>query len=662
MSRALVLGNGQILVNLDERAQVRDFYFPHVGLENQLGGRYVHRVGAFVDGELAWTSDAGWQLEVNYEPETFVSKITAVHARLAISLIFTDVVYNEKNIFVRKVVVKNLSNQAREIKIFFAHQFELYESHMAHTAYFDPANHALIHYRNQRAFLINAKLEGNDFDDYSTGVFGSEGKEGTHVDALDGQLSQNPIEHGRADSALGLTDSYQAGEEKILYYWLTVGHSITEVIALNNYVIENGAGHLVATTRDFWKAWVTRQAWTFHGLDASIVQLFQCSLFIIRAHADSAGGIIASSDSQILQHGKDTYNYVWPRDAAVSAIALARAGDLTVARRFFAFCHDVLGEGEYFMHKYSPDKSLGSSWHPWLRAGKPELPIQEDETALVLIGLWQYYQVSKDIEFIEEIYNSLIKKTADFMATYRDEKTGLPKGSYNLWEEQFGVSTFTASAVAGALRVASHFAELLGKVKSARIYDKTASEIQTAIMRELYDDKRGCFYQHLASAGQDTSAKKSEIIDASSFYGPMIFGILPIGDEKLARAFQVTQTALTCKTATGGVARYQDDKYYKTSNLATGNPWFVTTLWLAQYQIKLAKSEADLQVVKETLDWVVRHASPAGLLAEQLDPATGQALSVSPLVWSHAEFVSTVIHYLDKLEELGVCKACNPVY
>ena len=39
------------------------------------------------------------------------------------------------------------------------------------------------------------------------------------------------------------------------------------------------------------------------------------------------------------------------------------------------------------MHKYRPDKSLGSSWHPWVRNGKPELPIQEDETALVIYAL-----------------------------------------------------------------------------------------------------------------------------------------------------------------------------------------------------------------------------------------------------------------------------------
>ena len=51
----------------------------------------------------------------------------------------------------------------------------------------------------------------------------------------------------------------------------------------------------------------------------------------------------------------------------------------------------------------------------------------------------------------------------------------------------------------------------------------------------------------------------------------------------------------------------------------------------------------------------------SGMMSEQLDPQTGEQISASPLVWSHAEFVHTVIDYLEKLEEMGICVACNPV-
>ena len=39
------------------------------------------------------------------------------------------------------------------------------------------------------------------------------------------------------------------------------------------------------------------------------------------------------------------------------------------------------------MHKYNPDGSVGSSWHPWCGSdGLLQLPIQEDETALTLFA------------------------------------------------------------------------------------------------------------------------------------------------------------------------------------------------------------------------------------------------------------------------------------
>jgi len=52
------------------------------------------------------------------------------------------------------------------------------------------------------------------------------------------------------------------------------------------------------------------------------------------------------------------------------------------------------------------------------------------------------------------------------------------------------------------------------------------------------------------------------------------------------------------------------------------------------------------------IDWAVRHKLPGGLLSEQLDPHTGAPLSVSPLTWSHAEFIVTVDEYCRAADRL----------
>lgn len=661
MPKSLSLGNGNILVCTDKYAQVRDFYFPYVGLENHVGGHYTHRVGVYADHQLNWFGHPNWSIDIGLAKESLVGETNVRNHSLGVTLKFTDTVYNEKNIFLRGVDITNDSDRARTIKLFFAHEFEIYESHRGDTAYFDPIHHALIHYNGKRVFLINGLSEKGSFDDYTAGIFKIEGREGSFKDAEDGQLSKNLIEHGPSDSVVGFYAELGPHETKTIHYWVVAAESIKEALVLNSYVLEKRPEHMIRTTRDYWRAWVNKYNFSFYGLTEEQVSLFKKSLFIIRSHTDNRGAIIASGDSDMLQNGRDTYSYMWPRDGAFSARALDMAGDFNVAERFFGFCDHVIAEDGYFMHKYRPDESLGSSWHPWMKNGKIELPIQEDETALVLISLWQHYRESKDLEFIEKVYNSLVKKAADFMVGYRDPRTRLPKASYDLWEEKFGIHTFTASSVYAALTCAAKFAKLLGKEKSEFIYTTAAFEIKQAILTYLFDDTQGYFVK-MINVKEDGTIEYDHTLDMSSLYGVFAFGVLDIDDPRLARMVKVVDERITVKTEVGGIARYEGDIYFRSADGVPGNPWFITTLWLAQYYIARAKKEEDFEPAHKILSWVVKHSAHSGVLSEQLHPYTGEQLSATPLTWSHSEYVLTVLLYLERLEQLGICLKCNPLY
>jgi GH15 family glucan-1,4-alpha-glucosidase len=110
---------------------------------------------------------------------------------------------------------------------------------------------------------------------------------------------------------------------------------------------------------------------------------------------------------------------------------------------------------------------------------------------------------------------------------------------------------------------------------------------------------------------------------------------------------------LTVRTAVGGVARYAGDTYYRCSDdvdKVPGNPWFICTLWLAQWRIARAATMDQLTQALPILDWVADRALASGVLAEQVHPVTNAPLSVSPLTWSHATLVAVVIAYNQKLE------------
>ena len=70
------------------------------------------------------------------------------------------------------------------------------------------------------------------------------------------------------------------------------------------------------------------------------------------------------------------------------------------AKRFFSFCNDIIHPDGYMMHKYQPDRAIGSTWHPLLHGNHKELAIQEDETAIVVFMIGEFFDYCGDEEFV----------------------------------------------------------------------------------------------------------------------------------------------------------------------------------------------------------------------------------------------------------------------
>jgi GH15 family glucan-1,4-alpha-glucosidase len=372
-----------------------------------------------------------------------------------------------------------------------------------------------------------------------------------------------------------------------------------------------------------------------------------------------------------MHFARDTYSYVWPRDGALVAHALDMAGYPDTTRKFFQFCADVITPAGYLLHKYNPDKSLASSWHPWvgqptgpgqgqLVLGRPQLPIQEDETALVVWAMWRHFQRYRDIDAVKPLYGRLVRKAADFMVSYREPHTQLPAPSYDLWEERRGIFTFTCAAVVGGLKAASAFASAFGDEEHAQRYGTAAHEIKAAMDAHLWRPDLGRFAR-MINVREDGSLEVDAVIDAS-LYGCFAFGTYAPEDSKVEATMKAVRDRLWVKTAVGGVARYENDYYHAVSQdkqNVPGNPWFICTLWLALHQIAKAKSAEELKEALQILEWVDSRKLPSGVLAEQVNPYTNAPISVSPLTWSHATLVEVVQSYLEKREAVERCPTCG---
>jgi GH15 family glucan-1,4-alpha-glucosidase len=648
LPREIVLSNGRVFVALDTQMAVRDFFYPSVGLENHLVGHYS-KLGIWVNRRFSWINE-NWDVRMKYLPETLVSKCTARNQDADLKLEVNDAVHSFLDVYLRKFVINNIGDEKREVRVFFSHDFHIYGKGTGDTAMYEPTLNSIVHYKGKRYFLIDGITDQeHGIYQFATGQKESFEKEGTWRDAEDGELQGNPIAQGYVDSAVSFKLEIEPDSANTLYYWIACGKNMEEVKNIDSIVRRAGVEQLLLETENYWSAWCNKKNIDLAKLPRTVARLFKESLLVMRSHVDNGGGIVSSCDSDLLQFNRDTYSYVWPRDGAIITMAFDMAGFPEVARMFFRFCDKTVNQSGYFSHKYMTDGSIGSSWHPLIdSSGKIQLPIQEDETALVLIALYKHFQRYGDLEFISKVYPKLIFNTAEFLLNHRDPSTGLPKPSFDIWEEKAGVFTSTVSTVISALQSAAGFAKVFFDIERQEKLAEAATEMKKAMLTKLYDTKAQRFKKAIYPTGI------SDLTVDSSLSFVFITGALSPFSDEVRNSMNSVIDNLWTKTNTGGVARYENDEYHRVTRETPGNPWFVCTLWLARWYIATARSIEDLSRGLNLLNWTAKHASPSGILAEQIDPYTGSPISVSPLIWSHAEFVIAVCEYIEKQKELSL--------
>jgi GH15 family glucan-1,4-alpha-glucosidase len=202
---------------------------------------------------------------------------------------------------------------------------------------------------------------------------------------------------------------------------------------------------------------------------------------------------------------------------------------------------------------------------------------------------------------------------------------------------------------------AARFSEVLDKRNHMREFAAAAAAVKEATLKYLYDSELGAFVR--TAIVQNGQLVLDRTVDSSSLFGLWYFGMLDQSDPLFQSTLLQTQQRLTNPGQVGGFIRYEHDRYFRSGELP--NPWFITTLWDAQRRLSQPEvSSADLDAVKHTLEWVTKYLSPSGVLAEQLGE-NAELLSATPLVWSHAVWIETVLQYIKVLEARGECPDCN---
>ena len=346
------------------------------------------------------------------------------------------------------------------------------------------------------------------------------------------------------------------------------------------------------------------------------------------------GGISAAVeiDENLKQCGG--YQYCWPRDAVFTTTAMDILKMKKEVEKFYkSFCKYTQSRNGMWEQRFFTDGRLAPCWG-----------YQIDETASVIVGVYNHYKVIEDKKFLKDNLK-MCEKAINFLKKYVEDvfqetnKCGI---SYDLWEEYEGVNLYAVSSIFASFNaMIKIYEELKEEFTKNRVKQENVNKeketlrnlsvtLREYILKNFYDESKKSLVRNL----------EDKTLDISILGTVIPFELLSPKDKKILNT--VERINMTLRTYTGGYKRFETDTYRE------GKPWIIATLWIAEYYLEIGEK----QKAKECFDFVIKTSTEHGFLAEQINNSTMQPDWVIGLGWSHAMFIET----LKKMIEKGIVK------
>lgn len=346
------------------------------------------------------------------------------------------------------------------------------------------------------------------------------------------------------------------------------------------------------------------------------------------------GGISAAVevDENLKQCGG--YQYCWPRDAVFTTTAMDILKMKKEVEKFYkSFCKNTQSRNGMWEQRFFTDGRLAPCWG-----------YQIDETASVIVGVYNHYKVIEDKKFLKDNLK-MCEKAINFLKKYVEDifqetnKCGI---SYDLWEEYEGVNLYAVSSIFASFNaMIKIYEELKEEFTKNRVKQENVNKeketlrnlsvtLREYILKNFYDESKKSLVRNL----------EDKTLDISILGTVIPFELFSPKDKKILNT--VERINMTLRTYTGGYKRFETDTYRE------GKPWIIATLWIAEYYLKIGEK----QKAKECFDFVIKTSTEHGFLAEQVNNSTMQPDWVIGLGWSHAMFIET----LKKMIEKGIVK------
>ncbi len=322
------------------------------------------------------------------------------------------------------------------------------------------------------------------------------------------------------------------------------------------------------------------------------------------------------------------YRYSWVRDASFTLDALWVAACPDEADAFFTFISaaaaaQVRRGGELqIMFGVGGEHDLTERELPNLAGWRNSVPVRIGNGAWDQRQLDVYGELLSAAARLPDVVERCDADTKAFLARLADaaaERWTEP--DQGIWEVRGGPQHFLYSKLMcwAALDKAIGLADVLDATDRVTAWKRTADEIADAILAQGWSDDAQAFTQ---AFGRDD-------LDASVLMMPIV-GFIDPRDPRMLATLDAIEERLTDER--GLVYRY-----LAPDGLAGEEGTFLLcTFWLAQARALAGQVDQATEVFERAVTFV----NDVGLLAEEVDPATGQLLGNFPQAFSHIGLVN----------------------
>jgi GH15 family glucan-1,4-alpha-glucosidase len=325
------------------------------------------------------------------------------------------------------------------------------------------------------------------------------------------------------------------------------------------------------------------------------------------------------------------YRFSWVRDSSFTMEALWVAACPDEADDFFAFMTTAAasgvgpGKGLQIMFGVGGEHDLSERELPHLPGWKDSRPVRVGngawgQTQIDVYGelLGAAHRLADQLSGIDEDTKRFLIACADTAAAHWTDK------DQGIWEVRGEPQHFLYSKVMCwvALDRAIELADKIGASHRVDDWKGIREEIYETVVRDGWNDEAGAFTQYIGSTA----------LDASNLMIPLV-GMIPPDDPRMLATIDATAERLTDHR--GLVYRYRTES--GVDGLAGEEGTFLLcTFWLAQ---ALALS-GQVDRARDVFERALAFANDVGLLAEEVDPDTGEMLGNFPQAFSHIGLVN----------------------